>query len=70
MNGRLLTILKARTEREIDTAFTALAQIHAGALFVPSDPFFTGRRDSSSDWRHAMPFRRFMTGVNSPTLVV
>ena len=44
MNGRLLTILKARTEREIDTAFAALAQIHAGALFVPSDPFFTGRR--------------------------
>jgi putative ABC transport system substrate-binding protein len=40
-----LDILKAGTEGEIDAAFTALDQLHAGALLVGSDPFFNSRRD-------------------------
>ena len=43
-NGRSLAILKASTEDEIDAAFAALAPLHASALFVPSDPYFSSRR--------------------------
>jgi hypothetical protein len=35
-----LPILKASTQGEIDTAFTSLDQLHAGALVVAPDPFF------------------------------
>jgi putative ABC transport system substrate-binding protein len=38
--GRRLRILKAGVESEIDTAFASLVELHAGALIVPSDPFF------------------------------
>jgi putative tryptophan/tyrosine transport system substrate-binding protein len=38
--GRRLRILKAGAESEIHTAFVALAELRAGALVVPSDPFF------------------------------
>jgi putative tryptophan/tyrosine transport system substrate-binding protein len=38
--GRRLRILKAGVESEIDTAFVSLAELRAGALVVPSDPFF------------------------------
>jgi putative tryptophan/tyrosine transport system substrate-binding protein len=57
MNSRRLTIFKARTESEIDAAFTSLAQQHVGAVFVPSDPFFTGRREQLVKLaaRHAIP---------------
>jgi putative ABC transport system substrate-binding protein len=44
-NGRLLAILKASTESEIDAALAALTQLHAGALVVGSDPFFNFRRE-------------------------
>ena len=56
-NGRLLAILKASTEGEIDAAFAALAPLHASALFVPSDPFFTSRRRQLVGLaaRHAVP---------------
>ena len=36
--GRQLLILKAGIESEIDTAFTTIIELHAGALVVPSDP--------------------------------
>jgi putative tryptophan/tyrosine transport system substrate-binding protein len=57
MNGRQLTIAKARTEPEIDAAFATFAQHHVGALFVPSDPYFTGRREQLVDLaaRYAIP---------------
>ena len=38
-------VLKASSESEIDIAFAALAQLHAGALLVGNDGFFGSRRD-------------------------
>ena len=43
--GVQLPILKAGSESEIDAAFATLAQRHADALLVGSDPFFSGRRE-------------------------
>jgi putative ABC transport system substrate-binding protein len=43
--GLELHVVKAGTESEIDAAFTSLAQLHAGALFIGPDPFFISRRD-------------------------
>jgi ABC-type uncharacterized transport system substrate-binding protein len=52
-----LHILKAGTEGEIDAAFTSLVQLHAGALVVGADPFFTSRGDQLVGLaaRHAVP---------------
>jgi putative tryptophan/tyrosine transport system substrate-binding protein len=63
--GLELHILNASTEREIDTAFTTLAQKGAGALVVVSDGFFNARSDQFAALaaRHALPtiyaFREF-----------
>jgi putative ABC transport system substrate-binding protein len=43
--GVQLPILKAATEREIDAAFAALAQLQAGAIMIIADPFFNSRRE-------------------------
>jgi putative ABC transport system substrate-binding protein len=43
--GLQLHVLKAGSESEIDSAFAALAQLHAGALVVGPDAFFNARRD-------------------------
>jgi putative tryptophan/tyrosine transport system substrate-binding protein len=55
--GVQLTILKAATESEIDTAFATLAQLRAGALLVSPDPFFISRREKlvALASRHAVP---------------
>jgi len=55
--GVQLIILKAGTEKEIDTAFASLVQLHAGALLVQTDPFFNDRRDQivALASRHAAP---------------
>jgi len=52
-----LLVLKAGTEREIDAAFAALAELHAGALFLSGDPFFFSRREQflALASRHAVP---------------
>ena len=43
--GVQLPILTAGTEGEIEAAFAALADLHASALIVEPDPFFTSRRE-------------------------
>jgi len=43
--GVQLPIVKAGTEGEIDAAFATLVDLHASALVVVSDPFFTSRRE-------------------------
>jgi putative ABC transport system substrate-binding protein len=54
--GRQLQAVTAATEAELEPAFAAV-QGHAGALFVPPDPFFTGRREQLVVLaaRHAIP---------------
>ena len=65
--GVQLPILKASTQSEIDTAFTSLDQLHAGALVVAPDPFFGTRHDQllALASRHAIPaiyaWREFVT---------
>jgi putative tryptophan/tyrosine transport system substrate-binding protein len=39
-----MLVLKASNEREVDSAFAAMAQQQVGALLVASDPFFYSRR--------------------------
>jgi ABC-type uncharacterized transport system substrate-binding protein len=55
--GVQLPILKAGTESEIDAAFATLAELHAGALFVGGNSFFTSRREQlvALASRHAVP---------------
>ncbi len=43
-SGRRLSIAKASTEDEIDTALATLVQSRAGGLVVMADPFFNSRR--------------------------
>jgi putative ABC transport system substrate-binding protein len=55
--GLQLHVLKASSESEIDIAFAALAQLHAGALVVGNDAFFSTRRAQlvALASRHAIP---------------
>jgi putative ABC transport system substrate-binding protein len=55
--GVQLHTLKAATERGIDTAFTTLAELHADALVVGSDPYFDGLKEHlvTLAARHAVP---------------
>ena len=54
--GRQLQVVTAATEPELEPAFAAV-QRHAGALFVPPDPFFTSHREQliALAARHAIP---------------
>jgi putative ABC transport system substrate-binding protein len=42
--GKEMFVLRASNERELDSAFTTMAQQQTGALVVASDPFFYARR--------------------------
>jgi putative ABC transport system substrate-binding protein len=55
--GLQLSVLKAFTESEIDTAFAALVEVNAGALVVQADAVFLNRRDQlvSLASLHAIP---------------
>src|SRR3954451_12367258 len=55
--GVQLPVLKAGTEQEIDAAFATLVQLHAEALVVRGDVFFTSRREQIMTLasRHAVP---------------
>ncbi len=56
-SGRRLSILKASTEDEINTALATLVLLHAGGLVVMADPFFGSRREQivALAARHAVP---------------
>ena len=55
--GVQILILKARTEGEIDAAFTTLVQRHADALVIGNDSFFDSRIEQfvALAGRHAVP---------------
>jgi len=55
--GVQLPILKARSESEIDAAFTTLVKLPAAALVVGPDPLFSSRRDQlvALASRHTIP---------------
>jgi putative tryptophan/tyrosine transport system substrate-binding protein len=55
--GLELRVLKSGNERDIDAAFSTLAQHQVGALVVGSDPLFNSRRDQlvTLAARHAIP---------------
>ena len=55
--GVQLPILKAGTASEIDEAFSALVQLHAGALLVGGSPFYFFQREQlvALAARHAVP---------------
>jgi putative ABC transport system substrate-binding protein len=63
--GIQIHVLRARTEREIEAAFTTLLELRAGGLVIGIDPFFNSRRDqlAALALRHAVPtiypFREF-----------
>jgi putative ABC transport system substrate-binding protein len=42
--GRQVQVLQASSERDIDRAFSALAQLRPAALIITTDPFFTSQR--------------------------
>ena len=54
---KMIHIIQAGTERDIDAAFATLFQLGAGALVVCPDTFFTSRRDQIAALaiRHAIP---------------
>jgi putative ABC transport system substrate-binding protein len=55
--GLQITVLNAKSEHDIDTAFATLVQQRVGALLVASSPFFNGRREQlvALATRHAIP---------------
>jgi putative ABC transport system substrate-binding protein len=64
--GLRTKVLRASTEKEIETAVATVSELHAGGLVVTTDPFFVSRRDQLAvlTARHAIPtiyeFREFV----------
>ena len=64
--GRQLYVVRAGTESELASAI-ATAKEHAGALFIPPDPFFTSRREqivaqaAQQAIPASYPFREYVT---------
>ena len=65
--GKKLVVFKARTERDLDTAFATFVQQKVEAVLVEADPFFLARREQvvALAARHALAaiyaFREFAT---------
>src|SRR5262249_30019914 len=47
--GLRIEVVKAAAERDFDAAFDAIAAMHADALIVAGDPFFTSQRERIAD---------------------
>jgi putative ABC transport system substrate-binding protein len=64
--GRQLHVLHASAERDFDTVFASLIQLHAGGLVIGPDAFFNSRSEQLAALavRHAVPaifqFRAFV----------
>ena len=65
--GKKLVVFRARTERDLDTAFAIFVEQKVEAVLVESDPFFLARREQvvALAARHALAaiyaFREFAT---------
>jgi putative ABC transport system substrate-binding protein len=65
--GKKLVVVRAGTERDLDTSFTTFIQEKVEAALVESDPFFLARREQivALAARHSLPaifaFREFAT---------
>jgi putative ABC transport system substrate-binding protein len=65
--GLQLHVVRASTERELDTAFASLVQLRVGGLVIGNDVFFSSRREqlAALSVRHVVPaianFRDFVT---------
>jgi putative ABC transport system substrate-binding protein len=55
--GLQLHVLHASTERDFDTVFETLVQMHASGLVIAADPFLNGRSEqlAALTLRHAVP---------------
>jgi putative tryptophan/tyrosine transport system substrate-binding protein len=55
--GVQVHVLRANSERDLDTVFGTLAELHVGALVIGSDPFFNARSKQLATLalRHRMP---------------
>jgi putative ABC transport system substrate-binding protein len=62
--GVQLPVFEARSENEIDTAFASLVRLHAGALVVAGDAFFTqhGQQLVALAARYAVPASYHLRG--------
>jgi ABC-type uncharacterized transport system substrate-binding protein len=54
---QIVHVLQAKTERDLDGAFSALTERRAGGLVISADPFFSGTSKELADLakRHAVP---------------
>ena len=72
--GKKLVVFRARTERDLDTAFAIFVEQKVEAVLVESDPFFLARREQvvALAARHALAaiyaFRRVRHGRRSHEL--
>jgi ABC-type uncharacterized transport system substrate-binding protein len=68
VTGQQIRIVYAKSEREFEPAFASFGEMHADALIVGADPFFTGQSAQlvALAARHAIPaiyeFREFVVG--------
>jgi len=55
--GLQLHVLNASTDRDFDTVFASLSQLHAGGLVIGGEPFFNSRSEQlgALTSRHAVP---------------
>ena len=57
--GLRLVVMKASTEREVDSAFATLAQQEAGALLIATDPFLGSDQIFALATRYKVPVGYF-----------